>query len=286
MTATLVAILVERGVVKWNTTLGEVFPSGGGFTMNAHFKTVTLDQLMAHRSGLPKAYGSDENAALSDTSVGVVERRAKFTRMLTSKAPREKPSDYEYANANFIIVGAVLEKKTGKSWEDLMKTELFGPLGMKRAGFGPPGSSNGVNQPWGHQDTPQGRKAFHSDNPQGLGPAGTVHASLHDWAKFIRLHLNGSEGSLKLSKASMDHMHTPLSGQTYVSGWITFSGAWTKGTALTHDGSNTMWYCRATVVPGMGFAVLAVCNMDGGDNGKGDEACAELAKVLVDRQRE
>ena len=95
-------------------------------------------------------------------------------------------------NANFILAGAMLERRTGKSWEDLMTTELFQPLGMTTAGFGAPGNASDVNEPYGHSDASGQRVASKGDNTSALGPAGTMHGSLDDWAKFVRQRLDGS----------------------------------------------------------------------------------------------
>ena len=112
----------------------------------------------------------------------------------------------------------MMEKKTGKSWEDLMTKEIFQPLGMTTAGFLAPGSPNDVNQPWGHTDVSGQRVANKGDNPAALGPAGTVHASLADWAKFARLHLDGSEGSLSLSASALTRLHTVVPAQRHLPG--------------------------------------------------------------------
>ena len=52
MTATLIALLVEEGVLSWQTTIGEVFPDLLG-TIDAAWQAVTVEQLLAHRTGLP-----------------------------------------------------------------------------------------------------------------------------------------------------------------------------------------------------------------------------------------
>ena len=69
------------------------------------------------------------------------------------------------------------------------QARLFAPLGMERAGFGPPGDAARVDQPWGHRRQGEKTVPLFFDNPSSLGPAGTVHASLEDWAKFAALHL-------------------------------------------------------------------------------------------------
>ncbi len=52
MTSTLAAILVSEGVIRWDTTLGEVFPEQAD-QMQGEYRSVTLQQLLAHRGGTP-----------------------------------------------------------------------------------------------------------------------------------------------------------------------------------------------------------------------------------------
>jgi CubicO group peptidase (beta-lactamase class C family) len=157
---------------------------------------------------------------------------------------------------------------------------------MSTAGFGAPGSANNVNQPWGHSDATGQRVSNKNDNPPAIGPAGTVHASLADWADFIRLHLDGSAGSLSLNSSTLTVLHTqfpltPESDRRYGWGWL--MGDDLGGLALGHDGSNNLWYCSCHLVPGRGVAFLAVANIGGKENGKGDEACWKVIAALRDK---
>jgi CubicO group peptidase (beta-lactamase class C family) len=196
---------------------------------------------------------------------------------------------FSYQNTNFILAGAMMEASTGKSWENLIKKELFHPLGMTTAGFLAPGPPNEVKQPWGHSDATGQRVANQGDNTEGLGPAGTVHSSLADWAKFMRLHLDGSEGSLTFTSTELTRLHTsfPISATDptrYGCGWIMYDDV--GGEALGHDGSNGSWYCSCQVLPHKGVAFLAVSNIGGGPNGKGDAACWEVIAKLREQHFE
>ncbi len=164
---------------------------------------------------------------------------------------------------------------------------------MTTAGFGAPGSANDVNEPWGHSDASGQRVASKGDNTPGLGPAGTVHASLQDWARFIRLHLDGSEGSLTLSPSSLARLHTQYPTNTMYStryGWGWGMNDDFGGLKLTHDGSNTLWYCSCDVLPGKGMGFLAVSNIGQDDPqsgnlyGKGGLACGKIIQKLRERQ--
>lgn len=291
MTATLVAVLAAKGQVSWDLTVAEAFPQWAQ-TMNSMFKGCTFHRLMAHRSGILNQT-SAEQAALADGSVSVTERRRKFAQLITHRghgAPGvifDAPGVvYNYQNANFILAGAMLEKVTGKSWESLMMTEVFAPLGMTSAGFGAPGSVNDVNEPWGHSDLTGQRVPTKADNPPALGPAGTVHASLADWAKFIRLHLDGSEGGLSLSAVALTKLHTQhptnnIYPNRYGWGWLFWDDA--TGLGLGHDGSNTLWYCSCQVLPQAGVAFLAVSNIGGGPNATGDDACWKIIEMIREK---
>ena len=218
------------------------------------------------------------------------QQRKEHTRRIVHRQSLGVPDViYKYHNSNFIIAGSMLEEITGKSWETLMQEELFDPLGMSSAGFLAPGDGTLVDEPWGHSDSTGSRVASRGDNVAALGPAGTVHASMRDWAKFIRLHLTGSEGGVTLLPTTLARLHTEYTSnalwpQRYGWGWINFDefGA----PALAHDGSNGLWYCSVSVYPNEGFAVMAVTNIGGGPNGNGDNAAWDVISLLKKRQTE
>src|SRR5262249_24813347 len=155
-------------------------------------------------------------------------------------------------NENFIIAGAMLENLFNDSWENLITQYLFQPLGMTSAGFGGR-AAGGKPQPWGHWDNNGGYTPTDGANIPALGPAGTVHASLEDWGKFIRLYLTGQEGGVTLTASTRATLMTAYTSsdpwfavwpQSYGYGWGIFENG---GKVLSHDGSNTAWYARAVV---------------------------------------
>jgi CubicO group peptidase (beta-lactamase class C family) len=177
------------------------------------------------------------------------------------------------------------EKVTGLSWEDLMHQRLFLPLDMASAGFGPPGTKDKIDQPWGHVSGSTSLRPLQRDNPPVLGPAGTVHCNLKDWARFAALHLNegrhnpGTRGPPGLlTPATFTRLHTPPEGETYACGWGVVRRGWAGGKALSHSGSNTIWYAVIWLAPQRQFGVLAVTNV-GGD--KAAKACDEAASALI-----
>lgn len=283
MTATLCGMLVEQGKLGWKTTLGEL---GGhlGDKLHEQLKPVTLEQLLAHRSGLN---GSSELAeaifAKSLESFGaartVREQRAAYVERALQQKPLTPPGEkYAYSNRGYIVAGYLLERLTDQPWEELIRARLFEPLGMKSAGFGAMGRAGQIEEPWQH--VRQGKTltpiepSRWADNPAYLGPAGTVHASLEDWAKYLRLHLLGEKQPALLKAETFRELHRSR-GDDYALGWMLAERAWAGGRVLLHGGSNTLSFCICWLAPEKQFAVFAACNLaDASASRACDQACA------------
>jgi CubicO group peptidase (beta-lactamase class C family) len=289
MTATLVARLVELDTLRWETTPVEVFGDFEGRLADG-WRRATVEQLLAHRGGAP-GHGERQGEILElmrSEPRPIVEQRAQAAELLLTAAPAHEPgSTFEYSNVGYVLVGAMLERLTGSSWEELVRQHLFEPLGMSSAGFGAPGRPDALDQPWGHAQGLLGLRAVApgpaADNPPALGPAGTVHASLADWARFVALHLEGAQGRARLiSSDSFARLQRPH-GDDYALGWAVAERAWAGGRALTHAGSNTLWYFVVWAAPQRGFAVLVATNAA---HEAAPAGCDAAAAALIERARE
>jgi len=293
MTATLFGIFVEKYpfTFNWNSKLVDIYPEYKN-TMKPAYKDVTIKMLLSHTAGLPANQSEEENIMLNAKGISRPIKRQKLLKSLIHRDPSYPPgSKWQYSNVGYVMVGAILEKNSGKSWEEMMETELFGPLGMKSASFGPPGKSltstfYKPDQPRGHIDKPGTgsikyiRKPTYYENCIVCGPAGTVHSNLNDWAKFIRLHLNGYQGNLKLNDDTIDILHAPFFPMlsNYGGGWRIIS----KGT-LSHVGSDGKWYARAYVNTKKGFGVLVTTNVGGSEANDNNpiKAVKEVYNTLI-----
>jgi CubicO group peptidase (beta-lactamase class C family) len=268
MTATLIALLVARGDLEWDALLGDLLPDLAG-EMHLDYTDVTLVELLSHRAGITNAPAA---STTFDFAAPLVQQRAAVARAVLTAPPVHAPRGaILYSNVGVLIAGHVAEVATGKTWEELMQELLFRPLGMTSAGFGPPGTAGTCDQPRGHSE--QGKPVEPgpgADNPAMLGPAGTVHASLADWAKYVQLHLRGARGDvevgeLTLTRDAFARLHTPYPGpgQRYALGWGVERRPWAggDGTALWHNGSNTMWYCVSWLGLENGVAALVATNV-------------------------
>ena len=257
MTSTMLATLVEDGTLPhgWNTTIADVFPELLA-EIHEDYHSVELSQLVRMRGGIARD-AEDWWSYYYHTDVR--PRRYAIVRDNLMRSPAGSVGEFLYSNLSYMIAGAMAERLTGKSWETLMEERVFTPLGMATAGFGAPGTPDAVDQPWGHRRDRYGRWAPNQyDNPQALGPAGTVHMSIADWAKYIRLWF-ADENPAILDRRTLADLIASDSG-SYGAGWNVVRRDWAGGVTLTHDGSNLNWYAVLWIAADRGFALLAVAN--------------------------
>ncbi len=264
MTATLAATFVEEGKLKWTTTIGEIL--GKEMDVREDYRDVTLATLLTNRSGIPgKAPRTVWSKAWQGTGkADLMKRRKDYAEAMLGEKPEFKPgTDYAYSNSGFIVVGAMLEQLTGKLWEDLMKERIFEPLKMTSAGFGSAATIGKEDQPWGHHSVKLPQKpGVKADNPDVLGPAGTVHISLRDLARYVKMHATHEVGPVLKKPETFTFLQTKGEGnKDYACGWIVLERGWAKGPALMHNGSNTMNYCVIWMAPERKFGGIAVSNI-------------------------
>lgn len=277
LTATLAGVLVERGTLSWSLTVGQAFP-GLVDSIRPEYVDVRLDELLRHVAGTVEDISRAPSwATLFTDSRPIVEQRRQLATELLQLPPDGPRGAYRYSNAGYVIVGAMIEAVTGESWEDLVRHEVFAPLGMTASGFGAPGVAGSVTEPRGHRWSGSDWTAVEpgpfADNPPALGPAGTVHTTLADYARFMAAHLAGARGvDGLLSAAAFDTLHTPAPGSDYACGWGVAQRSWAGGTVLQHSGSNTMWYATVWIAPERNFAMFAVTNADGDPGQQGTDA--------------
>lgn len=280
MTAALIGTFVDEGKISWDSTIEECLPDLAK-EIHSDFRKATIAQLLSHRTGL------DANTdwwSLGDGST--TEQRVALAKRILTKAPTHPVGSYEYSNVGYAIAALMLETKTGKSWEDLMQERIFNPLKLTSAGFGPPGTTSKIDQPWGHQDSNGKKTPVQQDNAPPLGPAGRVHLTMDDWGRFVAAEMKGLRGhDTPIGKSeTIKRAHVPSpDANHYGLGWLIVDRPWAKGAsgeghAHTHSGSNTMWYCVVWMAPSRDFAVMAATNIAGD---KASAACDGAAAALI-----
>ncbi|MEM9801701.1 MAG: serine hydrolase domain-containing protein [Planctomycetota bacterium] len=261
MTAVLVARLVDKGLLEWDSTLADVLPKLAK-KADPGWGDVTVLQLLRHTSGAPanpSDWGAKEGQKLA-------KRRFAIAADALSDAPRTEPGEaYEYSNLGYLLAGLFCEAAGDDEWEALIRREVFEPLGMTGVGFGPPGTKGKVDAPWGHAFRVGRMRPVQADNDPALGPAGTVHLPLEAWARFA---MEFSDGAAEASdflepETRKKLLEVGVPSSSYACGWMVAERPWAGGKALSHSGSNTMWFATAWIAPARGRAYLVAVNAAG-----------------------
>ena len=283
MSATVLDLLVARGDLAWDTTIGEVFADLEEVLPAWH--DVTLRRLVQHRSGLPEDAREHLIALrLIPLETPLPDHRLKLVRLVLARPQVESDaSKMRYSNFGYAIAAAMAERRTGRDWESLCRELLFDPLGMSHAGFGAPGSMETVDEPRGHRnDVPIPPSPF-ADNPPAISAAGTIHATMTDWSKFLAAHLDAARGEPgSFDAGRLRALQRPADGGDYASGWVVVRRDWTKGPVLMHNGTNTLWFAVVWMAPARDWVMAAVTNAGGPSAAK---ACDAAIGVLIGELR-
>jgi CubicO group peptidase (beta-lactamase class C family) len=279
LTGALVARLVDAGKLGYDDSLEKLFPDVKN-DMPEEFRAVTLKHLLTHRAGLPvNPSGGWWFFAHKDPIRQ--QRLAALKRSFTEKLVHKPGQRFIYSNLGYVVVGAIVEKAADASWEDLIERDIFKPLGMKTAGFGAMGTPGKIDQPLHHDAKGKPLEpGFTADNPPVMRPAGGVHCSLADWSRFVAdllKSLRKEKAVLLSAEAAKQYFLCPFAGQDYtLGGWVGVATG--KGRVLAHDGSNTLNYASAVLLPQDDLAILVVTNQGGK---AGEDGSRELSQALL-----
>jgi CubicO group peptidase (beta-lactamase class C family) len=298
MTSLLAATLVESGKLRWDSTVADVFPDLAE-KMNPALRKVTLQQLLSHTSGIPG--DNDEFVALLGKAVlqdGNLDEMRYWLVQQWSLLPCESSpaAKFAYANMNYVIAGAMIERTAGKTWEELITELIFEPLGLKSAGLGAQATMGRIDAPLGHAWIDGKLKAFLSgpngDNPPIIGPAGNAYMSVLDFARWAGWNAGEGKRGPKLVRAeTLKKLHTPVvsmplkqdahpgtpSHGKYALGWGEVQVDWAPEPLLYHGGSNGKNLAFIWIEPRRDFAMVLMTNTGGTT---ADQALRALSQEL------
>jgi CubicO group peptidase (beta-lactamase class C family) len=301
MTALLAAMLVEEGKLRWDSTVAEVFPdlSQG---MDPGLRTVTLVQLLSHTSGVPRDNQAMEDLIdQADRQDGNLDAMRYWLLREWSKQPLAAApgTTFAYANMNYVTAGAMIERVSGRTWDELITERVFVPLDLGTAGLGAQSSLGRVDAPLGHELVDGTPKAFlagpNGDNPPLVGPAGIAHMSVLDFARWAAWNAGGGKRAPHLVEPeTVQRLQTPVismpakpdaapgtppSGR-YALGWGELDVDWAPRPLLYHGGSNGKNLAHIWVEPPRDLAIVVMTNIGGQ---RADDGLRAVAAELYQR---
>jgi CubicO group peptidase (beta-lactamase class C family) len=285
MTATVAAVLVNQGRLTWTSRLVDLVPELRE-TARPEYRAATLDQLLAHAARMPAytQFGPARLEELKSLRGSATEQRLAFLmEVLASEPPNRGSGDAAYSNVGYTAAALMMERATGRPWEDLVRDLLFQPLRLSEVGFGWPASPTSPEQPRGHVRRAGRVVAQPVDDsymlPVVLWPAGAVNSSISDLARYAADHLKGLRGEKALLPRTMyERLHRTLRGDAegFTLGWgVRKDPRW--GVVHYGAGSRGTFFVRIVIVPDLDAAIVVASN-------SGDAAAATrdvLDRLLV-----
>jgi CubicO group peptidase (beta-lactamase class C family) len=282
LTATVAAALVDRGLIRFDTTLAEAFP--GVQFGDRRTAAVTLAQLLCMAGGFAAEQGKEQHEVfallfqvqnLNDIDEMAAKdlpamRRQVAERWLTRPLAHQPGSTMAYANIGFLIAGSMCERAAGRSWEELVRELVYQPLGMTSGGFGPAASMGAVDAAWGHLADDDGKLVAVPPGPSGdlpavLGPAGLVHCSVVDFARWAAW--NAGDGRRPPQLVRSDTLKRMRDGRfpgvgfdDYAFGWGRTTFAFAPRPLLFHYGSNGLNQSAIWIDREQDRALVVLCN--------------------------
>jgi CubicO group peptidase (beta-lactamase class C family) len=282
MTACMAAALIERGLMSWTLGLADALPDLAA-GMRPEFRSVTVEQLLAHRGGLI-ALNNDADVGLfleflatqTDPLPDTFEDRRRFAAAwaLAQAQPGVTPGrDFQYSNVDCMLVGMILEARSGKSFAALFD-ELIVPLIVPRGGpgvsLGLP-TTAGLARQSGHVGALGALQVFAGYPPElqvwqdVLNQAsGGVFATVTGYAKWQLLHQQALGGApTRLPAGYVQRLRGAVDG--YALGWEVgaLPDAFNQQVCLIHSGIVEGFSAYSVIALDGQFAIGAFTNTEG-----------------------
>jgi CubicO group peptidase (beta-lactamase class C family) len=250
-TAAAILLLEDRGKLKTDDLVKKYLPDAP-----ASWDKITIYHLLTHTSGI-----SDDAAKYEP---GPPEKLTFHDKPLNSQ-PGEQ---WAYTNLGYIVLGYLIEKISGQSYEEFVHQNIFKPLGMndsglmsfvtiiprRATGYWP--GSNGIE----NAERPDARIGF---------SAGSLYSTTEDLLRWEE----GLFGGKLLSPASLRKMTTPFKSDYACGLHVTRANG---RLMLEHDGNNIGFNSDMAYYPKEKIAVIVLANLNGTVTGEMTKALAAV----------
>ena len=203
---TAAGVLVNDGLINWDTPITSVLPNVE-FSNPRYGNQLTLRNIMSQSTGLPTHSGDNyiEEGLPFDEVVGKL-------KAVNFVCPPGKC--YSYQNVTLSLLGSIVLKKTGKTYEQYVKEKLFAPLGMRSASVGLEGLLATKNYALPHEVNGRGQwytKEI-TQNYYRLNPAAGGNASITDMAQWVLAQMGHNPDVL--SPLTLQAIHAKVTKNT------------------------------------------------------------------------
>ena len=267
-TALAVMQLVEAGKIDLDTGLSHYLPEFSGQPAGA----ITIRQLLSHTSGYSTMQGNASHVG----TTGEKDELARGVEQLAGVTPAYKPDEtWDYSNANYEILGRLIEVVSGQEYQTYVATNILEPVGMSHS-FVADGEIH-ASMATGHRPW-FGTRLPISDNTtdRATAPQGGIVASASDLARYLGMMMNGEDDVLSAEGKALMMRPASAVSPDYGFGWKLDPGAG----VVWHDGVSPGVETLATMLPAEKKAVIVLVN---GGSGMGFSETGHLRVGISDR---
>lgn len=287
--------VVDADGVRYLRCLGDVTSEDRTFVVGSLSKSMTAVAVMqlaeeglVDLDGPACSYAPETGVPVSVTVRDLLNQTSGFGyfESLAGASVGESAGSFSYANANYDLLGRIVEDVSGLGLGTYLRERVFSPLGMDDASAGdePERAPRAEgHRSWFGMWAADGFEHREGDDAWGGPASGYVRASVSDMAAYLRMYLNSGEvapgGARVLSSRAVHRMifsrvPDPEGDTYYGMGWTTYS--WGDGElVMSHDGQVENYVARMCAIPGRDLAIVALA--DGSDEFGGNEAFFSLA---------
>ena len=183
-TAMAIMLLVHDGKLRYDESLTEVFPDFPDYG-----KTITVRNLLNHVSGLPDYEELMESAEKASGSIWSPEKQIQDDEVLklleTEQSGKFAPgTSWSYSNSGYVVLGLIVAKTSGKTYEEFLHERIFAPLKMNHTIVYQKGKNEVANRAFGHsKENDLFKETDQSSTSATLGDGG-IYSNLEDLAKW------------------------------------------------------------------------------------------------------
>jgi D-alanyl-D-alanine carboxypeptidase len=195
-TAAMILQLVEEGKLKLTDTLDGFYPQ----VPNA--KKITIEQLLAHRSGIPNVRRVQNSQGNANTKP--ITREEMLALIVKATPEFEPDARQSYSNSGYQLLGMILEKLTGKSYAAALEERITSRIGLKDTYLATDNIDVSKNEALTYIHFGRDWQPVPETHPSMLFSAGAIVSTPNDLTKFIQALFDGKI----VSKGSLDRMKT------------------------------------------------------------------------------
>jgi D-alanyl-D-alanine carboxypeptidase len=204
VTATAILQLADEGRIRLDQPVSEIIVPSGSLDRLPNWKSVTVEQLLNHTSGIPDYYDDDFEEAVAKDQRMLVEVERALSLQLGQEANAEPGTEHEFSNTNYVLLGLVLERIERASLATVLARRVLVPAGMTATTVGAYFRQAGVASGHGSERAPTFR-----DNLMAYGSRlgdGPVTTTAGDLSRFLMALLRDKK---LLKPATLQRMITP-----------------------------------------------------------------------------